>query len=312
MFIKDKFNINEVYMQKELIIKGAKQYSDHVTTNIPQKTEDNIIKYYFSGSLAMLLLSSAKSLKTMNVDENGIIKEQGQEISIPSANKNSLFKGVRAIGNDVDVILIDDTTFQGKGAIYSLSVIREKCDLATTLCPAWTYSGTGYCDFLSDDRKFTAHNVAELTMNDDSKVFIVDPLDLIFHKFADAIFRLQNINRELVRNETPSFEQEEDYYVKQYRKDLNDFASLFNGIVSLYQDINFDKTIEHIINTNWGTAFYRLMRSNFNDELEQFSNHLENLKLIDEGNQELFENFINCIDEQNKAILEAVENGRPI
>ena len=299
-------NEYEMTFEKELIIKGAKQYSDHVTTNIPQKTEDNIIKYYFSGSLAMLLLSSAKSLKTMNVDENGMIKEQGQEISIPSANKNSLFKGVRAIGNDVDVILIDDTTFQGKGAIYSLSVIREKCDLATTLCPAWTYSGTIYCDFLSDDRKFTAHNVAELTLNDDSKVFIVDPLDLIFHKFADAIFRLQNINK------TPSFEQEDKYYVKQYYKDLNDFASLFNGIVSLYQDINFDKTIEHIINTNWGTAFYRLMRSNFNDELEQFSNQLEKLKLIDEGNQELFENFINCIDKQNKAILEAVENGRPI
>ena len=299
-------NEYEMTFEKELIIKGAKQYSDHVTTNIPQKTEDNIIKYYFSGSLAMLLLSSAKSLKTMNVDENGIIKEQGQEISIPSANKNSLFKGVRAIGNDVDVILIDDTTFQGKGAIYSLSVIREKCDLATTLCPAWTYSGTIYCDFLSDDRKFTAHNVAELTLNDDSKVFIVDPLDLIFHKFSDAIFRLQNINK------TPSFEQEDKYYVKQYYKDLNDFASLFNGIVSLYQDKNFDKTIEHIINTNWGTAFYRLMRSNFNDELEQFSNQLEKLKLIDEGNQELFENFINCIDKQNKAILEAVENGRPI
>ena len=76
-------------MQKELIIEGAKQYSGHITSHIPQENEEGAIRYYFSGSLAMLLLNSAKSFKPLLLDEKGKVIIEEQEILIPNKNKNS-------------------------------------------------------------------------------------------------------------------------------------------------------------------------------------------------------------------------------
>ncbi len=157
-------------MQKELIIEGAKQYSGYITSHIPQENEEGAIRYYFSGSLAMLLLNSAKSFKPLLLDEKGKVIIEEQEILIPNKNKNSLLKGVREIGSDVDVITIDEKAFAGRGNIFHLAIIREKCDLATSLCSNWAKAnGTMYFDWLTDERKFKDYNVAELTMLDGKK-----------------------------------------------------------------------------------------------------------------------------------------------
>lgn len=46
--------------KQEDIINGAAEYATYIASRIPQHTQDKKLAYYFSGSLAMLLLSSAK------------------------------------------------------------------------------------------------------------------------------------------------------------------------------------------------------------------------------------------------------------
>ena len=284
-------------MQKELIIEGAKQYSGYITSHIPQENEEGAIRYYFSGSLVMLLLNSAKSFKPLLLDEKGKVIIEEQEILIPNKNKNSLFKGVREIGSDVDVITIDEKAFAGKGNIFHLAIIREKCDLATSLCSKWEKNnGTMYFDWLADDRTFKDYNAAELTMLDGTKVLIADPLYLTIHKFADGIACKKAIET-LKRNGKSPAKKEE-----KYQKDLRDFASLFNGIVSLYSDINFDKIVDQIVQSCPNTAFSSIMQTNLDKNINQFSADV--LSLIDEENQNLFKEFISSVDKQNKVILE--------
>ena len=284
-------------MQKELIIEGAKQYSGYITSHIPQENEEGAIRYYFSGSLAMLLLNSAKSFKPLLLDEKGKVIIEEQEILIPNKNKDSLLKGVREIGSDVDVITIDEKAFAGKGNIFHLAIIREKCDLATSLCSKWEKNnGTMYFDWLADDRTFKDYNAAELTMLDGTKVLIADPLYLTIHKFADGIACKKAIET-LKRNGKSPAKKEE-----KYQKDLRDFASLFNGIVSLYSDINFDKIVDQIVQSCPNTAFSSIMQTNLDKNINQFSADV--LSLIDEENQNLFKEFISSVDKQNKVILE--------
>lgn len=288
-------------MQKELIIEGAKQYSGYITSHIPQENKEGAIRYYFSGSLAMLLLNSAKSFKPLLLDEKGKVIIEEQEILIPNKNKNSLFKGVREIGSDVDVITIDEKAFAGKGNIFHLAIIREKCDLATSLCSNWAKAnGTMYFDWLTDERKFKDYNAAELTMLDGKKVLVTDPLYLTIHKFADALACKISIER-LLNNGKSTVKKEE-----KYQKDLRDFASLFNGVVSLYSGIDFDKIIIHIYQACPDTAFSTIMQTNLEDKIEQFSSNISTL--IDEENQKLFKKFIGSIDKQNKRISEIVDD----
>lgn len=288
-------------MQKELIIEGAKQYSGYITSHIPQENKEGAIRYYFSGSLAMLLLNSAKSFKPLLLDEKGKVIIEEQEILIPNKNKNSLLKGVREIGSDVDVITIDEKAFAGKGNIFHLAIIREKCDLATSLCSNWAKAnGTMYFDWLTDERKFKDYNAAELTMLDGKKVLVTDPLYLTIHKFADALACKISIER-LLNNGKSTVKKEE-----KYQKDLRDFASLFNGVVSLYSGIDFDKIIIHIYQACPDTAFSTIMQTNLEDKIEQFSSNISTL--IDEENQKLFKKFIGSIDKQNKRISEIVDD----
>lgn len=288
-------------MQKELIIEGAKQYSGYITSHIPQENKEGAIRYYFSGSLAMLLLNSAKSFKPLLLDEKGKVIIEEQEILIPNKNKNSLLKGVREIGSDVDVITIDEKAFAGKGNIFHLAIIREKCNLATSLCSNWAKAnGTMYFDWLTDERKFKDYNAAELTMLDGKKVLVTDPLYLTIHKFADALACKISIER-LLNNGKSTVKKEE-----KYQKDLRDFASLFNGVVSLYSGIDFDKIIIHIYQACPDTAFSTIMQTNLEDKIEQFSSNISTL--IDEENQKLFKKFIGSIDKQNKRISEIVDD----
>lgn len=288
-------------MQKELIIEGAKQYSGYITSHIPQENEEGAIRYYFSGSLAMLLLNSAKSFKPLLIDEKGKVIFAKQEIFIPNKNKNSLYKGVREITLDIDVITIDKQTFEEKANIYYLGKIRENCDLATTLCSKWEKNnGTMYFDWLADDRTFKDYNAAELTMLDGTKVLVVDPLYLTIHKFADGLACKISIER-LLNNGKSTLKKEE-----KYQKDLRDFASLFNGVVSLYSGIDFDKIIMHIYQACPDTAFSTIMQTNLEDKIEQFSSDIATL--IDEENQKLFKKFIGSIDKQNKRISEITDD----
>ncbi|MBO5884830.1 MAG: hypothetical protein J6Q51_03440 [Clostridia bacterium] len=290
--------------QKDKIVAGAKQYCDHVTDKIPQRDENGNIKYYFSGSLAMLLLSSAKSVKSFYVSKDGKVEKENVEFSIPQKNLESLNKGVRPLGHDVDVVTIDDKTFAGRGEVYQLGAIREKCDLATELCPSWkSGAGTMYFDWLADERMFDGYDVAELTMNDGTKVLIADPLCMTIHKLADAIKCKQIYERLETRGRlTPDIAKSNQ---DKYQKDIRDFSAMFNGVVALYPNVDFKKVIEHTLKICPQTAFSGIMNSNSTEKIKQFGRDV--LPYIEPDNKEHFMDFINTVGKTNMSLLNKQE-----
>lgn len=286
-------------VQKD-IVNGAKQYAEYIVSHILQKGEDGNIRYYFSGSLAMLLLNSAKCIKPQFLNESGKIKAEQEEFFIPEKNKTYLERGIRPIGLDVDVIEIEAGTFEGKGGIYQLGAIRENCNLATSLCPQWERgAGAGYFDWLAGDRSFVGYDIAELTLEDNTKVAIADPLCLILHKFADAI-KCQTIICNL-KNKGKLTPQRATDLKKKYAKDARDFSSMFNGVVGLYTDVNFEKFAQHLLDVCPQTAFTDIMQSESMDLIKAFYD--DAMSEISNEYQGLFKKFINAMGTTNKDIL---------
>lgn len=286
--------------QQKKIVAGAKQYSDYITSQVPQRDANRNVKYYFSGSLAMLLLNSASSFKSSFLDKEGKQISEKQEIAIPDKNKELLSRGIRTIGYDVDVITTDSQIFAGKGSVYEMGKMREKCDLATELCPKWTGAGTMYFDWLADERAFEGYDVAELTMQDGTKVIVADPLSLAVHKFADGIKCKMSAERLASKGKLKP-EKETELQAK-YQKDIRDFTAMFNGLVALYPNVNFKQVVEHILETCPQTAFSGIMYEDSADKIKQFWRDAKGQ--IDEQYQNLFGEFIGAIGKQNKAILD--------
>jgi len=289
--------------QKKKIVDGAKQYSEYIVGKIPQRDENGNVKYYFSGSLAILLLNSAVSVKSSFLDTEGKTTKTIHEFTMLDKSKESLAKGIRPISIDVDVVTTENNFFANKGNVYMLRAVRENCDLATALCPRWENSyGTSYFDCLDEERQFKGHDVAEITMIDGKKVVIADPLALIMHKFADAI-KCSKIKKRLLEPERKQGRQ------VKYQKDINDFVALFNGVVSLYPKLDFKQLIEHFLETCPQTAFSNIMFTDSGDEIKQF--YYDAIELIDIENKEMFSDFINAIGNQNNKILEEQLANKP-
>ena len=89
---------------KKQIVDGAEQYACHIARNIPQTDENGKCQYYFSGSLAMLLLNSAKTIKPEYLSKDGFVESEQPAFSLSDKNKELLSQGIRQIGFDVDVI----------------------------------------------------------------------------------------------------------------------------------------------------------------------------------------------------------------
>ena len=281
--------------QKKKIVLGAKQYAQYIVSRIPQVDEKGNVHYYFSGSLAMLLLSSAKSMKSSVVGKDGKVIKTCEEVSIPEKSKESLAFGVRPISFDIDVVSIDDILSVGS-IVYNLGAVRENCDLAVEICSRWKNgNGTAYFDCLSGDRMFESYDVAELTMEDGTKIIVADPLCMLFHKLADAITIRNTIERLTLQGKSLA-ERE-----AKYQKDINDFVSMFNAMISLYPNIDFNQVVNHILESCRETAFSNIMNEDFKDKLKQFYRDAKNL--IAPEYQDLFKKFIEAIATKNKEVI---------
>jgi len=281
---------------KNNIIAAAKQYSDYITSQVPQKDENGNIKYYFSGSIAMLLLNSAVFVKSSYMNNDGQIVRDRQEFLIPEKHKESLLKGVRPLTSDIDLVVTDTQYMSGKNKPFMLNYVKENCNLALDLCPNWsTVIVNNVLDVLSFDRNITGHDIAELTMMDGSSVYVADPLCLTMHKFADALTCLRVIER-MNNGEIKATRLEE---VKaKYKKDIQDFTSLFNGVVILYSDLDFQRIINHVYETCSDTAFSSNLNMDSINRIQQF--YSDSIKFIDSDIQNLFGAFIGEIMSFNK------------
>ena len=287
--------------KNQKIIDGAKQYALYITSNIPQKDEKGNVRYYFSGSLAMLLLSSTESVKTYTLDSSGNLIADGRGFVISEENKSGLAAGVRPLSIDVDVVTLDESTFNRTARVYNTKTVLEKCDLAAELCPAWIGSiNSMYLDSLGEERAIDVHDVATITLADGGELLIADPLNLILHKFADAI-AVKNNEKRIV-----GMGKDTARVVEKYEKDVRDFASMFNGVMDAYADIDFEDAVVTLLKHCPQTAFTGVLASfNSEESIEQFRKDAGALI----KDKELFNKFIEAILHQNRIVLDAENEG---
>ena len=271
-------------MGKQNIISGAEEYATYITSRIPQRSQDNKILYYFSGSLAMLLLSSAKNIAFVGANNDGDISFISPQISVSLEAKNSFKKGVRPLSLDIDLVAINDSTFAGNGKHYVLSKIRENCHLATELCPSWARNdGTMYFDILSDERQIVNHNIAGIELENGQKVLIVNPIDLMLHKLSESLYL-----------------QTKPKQASKYEKDVKDLACLLGGIISL--DIipeNFSEYIDEVLNNNPTSS---ISRNFIVDHETEFKNLEKDLKpYMDKQLYDKAKNVLSIISSYNKS-----------
>ena len=281
--------------EKSKIVEGAKQYSKYITTNIPQLSENGNVIYYFSGSLAMLLLNEAISIKSMFLDEDGQVVRERLEFDISEENRKSFARGIRPLSLDVDTVATRPNVFNRRTNIITTTVeVIKNCPLATKLCPMWGIRGTSnYFDCLESEeegRIFKGHDIAEITIKDGTKVIIADPLCMLVHKLADAMMCKDCIDR-LSLGLSPETLQ------TKYEKDINDFASMFNGIISHYDGFDFLQVINHIYET-YDSTFSSLIKQDSLDILKQF--YLDVKESIDEDKQERLFQFIDAVSKKNQ------------
>lgn len=263
---------------KQDIVNGAKQYADYITQQIPQIGETGVINYYFSGSLAMLLLNSAKMVKPLTLNSNGEIVSSNFAYEITDINRENFSKGIRTIGRDIDVMAVAK---RPKGNFYELSKVVDNCNLATKLCPEWENGkGTFYYDFLNDDRDFDSYFAAELTLLDGSKFIISDPLVLVSHKFGECI------NYKMVGQRVWGKGNMSPALGKKYSKGIVDFATMFNGLIEHYKDVNFAIFLkglyDNCIETELAGALFSsvsadYMNAFYNDVLDKINPENKNL-----------------------------------
>lgn len=284
---------------KKKIVDGAKQYASYVARNVPQMDDMGRVKYYFSGSLAMLLLSSAKFIKSFCVDREGVFMGNGPDVYVDEDSRQNFEDGIRPISMDVDIVATDGMYFAHKGKIYNLAKVKETCDLATTLCPSWERQlGTTYFDVLSEERGFNAHDVAEVALDDGTELLIADPLSLLMHKFADGITCLRQIEKMSVVGKLTL--QHKESLEQKYQKDVKDFSSMFNGVASLYPEADFNKAMDRVLANCSGSAFSPKLLSD-SDNVRQFFNDVR--EYIDVDFQDEFEDFINAARMHSVAVM---------
>ena len=243
----------------------------------------------------MLLLSSAKSMKSSVVGKDGKVVKASEEVAFSEKNKESLAFGVRPINFDIDVVSIDNVLCKG-GVIYNLRAVKENCALATELCPRWENgNSSAYFDNLEGDRVFEGYDVAELTMEDGTKIIIADPLCMLLHKLADGIKVKKMIEKAISQGKSTSEKE------AKYQKDINDFVSMFNAVISLYPNADFNQVVNHILEACPETAFANIMKDDFTDRLKQFYNDVKGL--IAPEYQDLFKKFIDAIATKNNEML---------
>ena len=275
-------------MMNEEIRKGAVEYATYISNNIPQ-TENEQAKYYFSGSLAMLLLSSATTLKPISFDNNGNITKVEPTINVSEKAREAFSMGLRPISLDVDIVCIDDRCFDRKGDIYNLGAVRKNCKYATSLCSVWgkkneygyTYNGTMYFDWLGDDREISSHNLVILETDDGKKILITSPAELMIHKFSEML----SINQEKQK--------------EKYEKDISDFACIFNGlgeIEALPKDII--ELLGYMTTVNKNSAVSKLSYLDLSEKIDRVYKDI--LPKISTNLQQDFKLFIDGTSKFNK------------
>lgn len=218
-------------MDKKLKTKNAAaKITTHLVNAVPQ-TVDGQITWYYSGSLAINLYASAKSMRFVTLDKNWrVVDFSNNTTPVHSDAKNYFTLGVRKISQDIDLVAKSPSISNEMWSVANTKNLRTQFpDDIGELCSYWaTGKMTGaFLDILNDERTFNGHHIAELTLENGDKIYTLNPIDLLFHKISETIVAQGKDNT-------------------KYQKNLGDISSLLNALSSmgLLDENSFEQIVQ--------------------------------------------------------------------
>ena len=198
--------------------------------SLSPQTIDGSLQYYFSGSLATMILANAESITEVDLNESNKI---GAEISskyVTEEQRMKIAKFTRKLGRDIDVVNVNGSLFGGAPIDNKPHIqnIIQHVPQILSLMSEWkqTRAGSAYIDSLEGDRKITYHPVARVKTKD-GDMYVTAPPELMAHKLSETIFCISQIER---HPDIPEIRKINE----KYEKDIKDLTSMFYGFKELY------------------------------------------------------------------------------
>lgn len=268
--------------EKKTIINGLRLFVNDYEQIQPFLGENGNVRYYFSGSIAMMLLSKVKSFETILLDDKGNIKfEMKNNTELNDKARDEYAKSEREI-KDIDTINIAE-------GISNPSLILSKYAINYGI----TKSYTAPQDILSGDKIMHAHIVAKCQLQDGGIIYMAPPATMICYKIFDVISRIKIYNKKKESGEDTT------KVGAEIKKRIKDLIYLIKGLASF--DKNFVQSIadayeqENLIVSNAGiNKFYD------NESFIKLIDLIKDSGLINENEFKMFEDVICCIKEQQE------------
>ncbi len=272
-------------MSNKLKIKNATtKITSHLVNSVPQYV-DGQITWYYSGSLALNLYASAKSMRFVTLDENWrVLDFSNSSLPVNDDAQKHFTSGVRKISQDIDLVAKSPNFSREMNPVAHTKILRAQFpDDIGELCQVWaTGALTGaFLDVLNDGRTFNGHHIAELTLENGEKIYALNPIDLLFHKIGETIIVQGNDDA-------------------KYQKNLGDISSLLNALSSM--GLLDENTFEHIIQIAKINGPESGIHKAFNKPETEVLGKLETLQkdlspLITEESKETFNNVFEGLNE---------------
>lgn len=213
---------------------------------ISPQVKDKSLQYYFSGSLAAMILGNALEIVELDLDDsNQIIGEKRIIISEEQREKIRTFS--RKIGSDIDVVNVNGDLFYGS-PVDDRPHIKNVVDNVENIYDLMSWQensrGTAYIDNLESEREFSSHPVVKV-ITDEGDVYVTAPPELLAHKLSETMFFAEQLLKGKVFDITQ----------KKYDKDIKDISSLFYGFYELYGDDYLERVFKVLITKTDG-KFY--------------------------------------------------------
>lgn len=213
---------------------------------ISPQVKDKSLQYYFSGSLAAMILGNALEIVELDLDDsNQIIGEKRIIISEEQREKIRTFS--RKIGSDIDVVNVNGDLFYGS-PVDDRPHIKNVVDNVENIYDLMSWHensrGTAYIDNLESEREFSSHPVVKV-ITDEGDVYVTAPPELLAHKLSETMFFAEQLLKGKVFDITQ----------KKYDKDIKDISSLFYGFYELYGDDYLERIFNALITKTDG-KFY--------------------------------------------------------
>ena len=119
-------------------------------------------------------------------------------------------------------------------------------------------------------------------------------MSMLFFKLADAVVTRASYDR----NEGNAEKRERrEQCMNKYKKDISDFAAMFNGIIAHYEGVDFSEVANHIYHT-CDSAFKKNINRDSISQLKQF--YMDVLGYIDEDKRETLLQLVEAIIKKNQ------------